>query len=605
MSGKPFDQVKQALLHMHYLTFTNRHVFSCMILYDSKAEKIMVPRDGDLTTARAKAVEDRIKTMSATGGTNFSAAFKMIQEVLLGTKDAQGNWSQGAPVTVTSAVVVFMTDGQDNTYYGKSDGAETLVNLFKSNLKDWKKPLTVHTIGFSQDHDFGFLDKLRKVGSIEGVFRYADPQDDGDSLCQKMSDLATSIISNTALQATIYTPFPLRGGAKHSECVPPTSRYRDDPLKKYKTDLSFDMDDGHGRLDLFLDAEATEVKEKLESFIIEIGRRDFEFKIDYEMESEGRDLAQKWMTHLARNILSRTVILANASNKTSISFRLQCSLLLKQGRSIAVYIRSDPSLLNQLQMCIEQLENLLRGKQASIARLNDVAQSSNIKAATPAPTTSTTSTPIVAHPLPAIAHKAGPAILNDMRAYVRTCTAGRSKLHAAVLNGTTAGVQQLVIQEPALCIAVDQDGNTPLMYAACIGRQNVIELLFNTESREKCNKLKFAPLDMAAVCGKWKTCDILLNLGAKLNPETNGYQLLKDLLSYRYYNTAGRLIANGLVTLSDEILRQSLPASTLEWVMEKMAEKDMTGSAKPQPVATATYVLNFDSVFNGLAPQLP
>jgi hypothetical protein len=73
--------VKQALLHMHYLTFVNRHVFTCLIVYDSKAEKILVPRDGDLHTERAKAVEQRIKTMTAGGGTDFSSAFKMVQEV--------------------------------------------------------------------------------------------------------------------------------------------------------------------------------------------------------------------------------------------------------------------------------------------------------------------------------------------------------------------------------------------------------------------------------------------------------------------------------------------------------------------------------------------
>jgi hypothetical protein len=38
-------------------------------------------------------------------------------QVLLGVRDKTGNWTQGAPVTVTNAVVVFMTDGQDSTYY--------------------------------------------------------------------------------------------------------------------------------------------------------------------------------------------------------------------------------------------------------------------------------------------------------------------------------------------------------------------------------------------------------------------------------------------------------------------------------------------------------
>lgn len=107
MSGQPFEQVKQALLHMHHLTFTNRRVFTCIITYDSKAEKTMVPRDGDLSTARAKAVEQKILTMSANGGTSFTNAFKMIQEVLLGTKDNKGNWVQVLYPLVTQHCINF------------------------------------------------------------------------------------------------------------------------------------------------------------------------------------------------------------------------------------------------------------------------------------------------------------------------------------------------------------------------------------------------------------------------------------------------------------------------------------------------------------------
>jgi ankyrin repeat protein len=565
---------------MHYMTFTNRHVFTCLIPYDSKAEKIMVPRDGDLTTVRAKAVEERIRTMRADGGTNFTAAFKMIQEVLLGTKDQKGNWSQGAPVTVSSAVVVFMTDGQDNTYYGKANGAETLVSTFKTFMKDWTKPLTVHTIGFSESHDFGFLDKLRQVGSDEGVFRYADPRDDGDTLCQKMSDLATSIISNTALQATIYTPFPLRGSAKHSEPVPANSRYKDDPLKKYKTELSFDMDDGHGRLNLFLDAKASEVKEKLDSFIVEIGRRDFEFKVDYEMEGgDEKDLLQKWMNYLSKDILHRTVLLANTSDRTSTSFLLKCSLLLKQARSIALHIRSDASLSDQMKMCIEQLENLLRGKAASVARLSDVAQSQNIKVAAPTTTTSSPSPSSLAKPSPS--HNQGPARLNDLRTSIRTCRGKRNKLHLAVLNGSKQDVALLATEEPQFCIEVDDQGNTPLMYACCTGRVNVIGVLFgaSVEAQKQSNKLGHTPLDMACLCGRWKSVEVLLSAGACLGQDADS--LLRTLLQYRYYNTAGRLIAQGLVTISLDVLRGDLPAATLEWIMEKMAERDVHGTPGP------------------------
>jgi hypothetical protein len=67
---------------------------------------------------------------------------------------------QGAPAFVTSISIVFMTDGQDNSRMKKG---QSLVNELKDILKEWTKEVVVHTVGFSRDHDFDFLDKLRKV----------------------------------------------------------------------------------------------------------------------------------------------------------------------------------------------------------------------------------------------------------------------------------------------------------------------------------------------------------------------------------------------------------------------------------------------------------
>lgn len=485
-----------------------------------------------------------------------------------------------------------MTDGQDNTYYGKPGGSETLINQFKSNLKDWKKPLTVHTIGFSSSHDFGFLDELRKSGSVEGVFRYAEPNDVGDSLCQKMSDLATSIISNTALKATLYTPVPIRGAPKPSELVPSTSRYYGDASKKYKTTLSFDMEDGHGRLNLFLDAKASEIATSMESLVVEVGRRDFEFRVECDLESkdgkekekekteeeeEDKDSFKQWMSYLARDILNRTVMLANFGNKTTSTFFLKCSLLLKQARSIAILVRSDTDLSEQLKMCVEQLENLLRGKEASIARLSDVAQAQNIKVAAPSA--------VVPSPTSAPATTSSERFRCEHIVNIRTDKTKRSDLHTAVLNGGRGQIELLMRDNPSLCLTVDEEGNTPLHYAACSGRMNVIEMvcLGDQHAKEVENKAGYTPLDLAILCGKWKSVKILIDLGALPGTKQDINESLKVILRHRFYNTAGCLIAARLVTLSNDVLKQQLPASTLEWVMEKMAEAD----AAPAPRSAA------------------
>ena len=72
----------------------------------------------------------------------------------------QGRLVKGAPAFVKRVVVVFLTDGHDNQNRGKD-----LPKMLKQRLEGWKKDITVHTIGFSNGHDFEFLEKLRKIGT--------------------------------------------------------------------------------------------------------------------------------------------------------------------------------------------------------------------------------------------------------------------------------------------------------------------------------------------------------------------------------------------------------------------------------------------------------
>jgi hypothetical protein len=85
----------------------------------------------------------------------------------------------------------------------------------------------------------------------------------------------------------------------------------------------------------------------------------------------------------------------------STEFYLKCCLLLRQGRVIDMHVRGDPTLAKQLEMCLAQLEGLIRGKQAfSVARLSEVAKNvstssstSSTSAVVPTSTPSATPTP--------------------------------------------------------------------------------------------------------------------------------------------------------------------------------------------------------------------
>jgi hypothetical protein len=64
--------------------------------------------------------------------------------------------------------------------------------------------VVIHTVGFGRDHDFAFLDLLRKAGSEEGSFSFADPNENIDSLSGKMNQLLTVI------QAASSVPIEVR-----------------------------------------------------------------------------------------------------------------------------------------------------------------------------------------------------------------------------------------------------------------------------------------------------------------------------------------------------------------------------------------------------------
>ena len=147
-------------------------------------------------------------------------------------------------MTVKTAVVVFLTDGQDNKYHGSK--ALELVPEFKKHVSEWTKNLIVHTVGFSRSHDFRFLDALRKAGSKDGVFRYADPSDSGDALCTKLSDLATSIFSSSSLNLRVRAPFPLLGGT-------PAIKTKEEEENYFEKDIILSIEEDHGRAHLYVD----------------------------------------------------------------------------------------------------------------------------------------------------------------------------------------------------------------------------------------------------------------------------------------------------------------------------------------------------------------
>ena len=177
-----FHQVRYSLSRVVDLTFQEqKSVVTHILSYSDNCQDLPVlPGTND-----APHYQSLVQQMQATSGTNFTAAFAGIIRVLQ---------KYSTDPRVLHAEIVFMTDGQD-TSCSVERRPRLVVDLKSQIVPVWgggvasNKTFTLHTIGFTHNHDFAFLDALRRIGTHEGAYRFADPREDTDSLSNKINSL--------------------------------------------------------------------------------------------------------------------------------------------------------------------------------------------------------------------------------------------------------------------------------------------------------------------------------------------------------------------------------------------------------------------------------
>ncbi|CAH1238699.1 Hypp5621 [Branchiostoma lanceolatum] len=169
MSGNPWRQVQQALLYMiGDVASVNPSVALDVVIYNDEASLLQY----------AGSYQEAVNRVKADGMTSFAAAFSCIKECLK-------TEIQGTPVSKT--VVVFMTDGADTCNRG--DDINRSVKSWKEALARLGHEAIVHVVGFSAQHDYNFLGRLRNTGTTAGLFRYTEPSDGTEALKAKLQEL--------------------------------------------------------------------------------------------------------------------------------------------------------------------------------------------------------------------------------------------------------------------------------------------------------------------------------------------------------------------------------------------------------------------------------
>ena len=192
MSGSPWRQVQTALTHILSLTATKiQSVETRIITYNSTATLLPMMNDPSELNNSIQSIQ----MISACGGTQFLAAYQKLYDLLDDIKNNRRD-------EFSSVSIAFLTDGQDN------GDKSTLTNALKHIFEPFNDVfrIIVHAIGFSSDCDKNLLEQMRTAGTAEGTFRYAEPGDDADTLCGKLTDLFN--LSEKAATAKVEIELP-------------------------------------------------------------------------------------------------------------------------------------------------------------------------------------------------------------------------------------------------------------------------------------------------------------------------------------------------------------------------------------------------------------
>ena len=511
MNGEPIKQVSCALNCAANAAYANPHLRTVIVPYCHSAESYPIN-----TSFNRSQYDQKFKSLCADGGTSFEAAFNEI--VRLATEHANDD-------NIGCMTILFLTDGEDSSVR-KSDRGK-LVDSFRNRLQVWKKDYVVHTIGFGRQHDSDFLDALRKIGSEEGAYRYADPSENSDALFGKIDSIIKVVAGATVTKRIDITSSNLK--IKHSSngtfwaILPNTI----DPI-------TFKVDD----------KEITIIPEMLES----------------------DSLWPQWYSILIDEIVEELLMRTKPSDSQEVSLpnndealerELHLELLTRRSNAILCRLSSDDHNYERLKSLLSTIEKLKEGLQVDTLKLRDAkfegqfaTGSSGQKQlkAKPEP-----------HPAPVVRKQ---VVWETVDLPSKRLNFSSEDIVIQLSRGSTSRVCEL-IESTHLS---EYGGSTLLHLAASIGRVEVVRKILEKEVYDVNSKNPdgHTALDLAVLYGWWITYDLLSSFGAKIS--IGGELLLRTCISRGYTQLAGRLLKDYSIVINDEMLNNAPNASSLQWL---------------------------------------
>ena len=447
MDGHPWSQVQTALYHIIGAAWNIDTAEISIIAYDSGAQ--ILPK-----RSRPEDARKDVERITAGGGTNFLSAFNAIDKILQERLSA-------ADSNIGSVTIAFLTDGQ------ASEAHNTLVPKLCSIMQEYSSfPTCVHAIGFSRDCDKALLEGLRLAGSVEGTFRYAEPSDPDDALCNKM----TSIFDFACQGSTVPVLLSLPEGA---------ATFLDGSCSKSVQMSTDKRRNGAVSIWVLLQkcASAQQPADVLRSVKIHsCVDTDVEISISPVAQPQN-DLMSQWLRYQVDVLAQEALTLSKAKLGPQL-LALHAGLLLQRISAIASAGLADA----RLGLLEEQVRCICEGKTINEGKLSDMRFASMFATTSPAQPKA----PRIVEPLQVPVAAAATMITQwkekDVRYTFNNNLKGRNPLQCGIMQPAAKGVADSLAQmisasqEDELSFR-DGDGNTALHLAAYCGRFDVVQLL--------------------------------------------------------------------------------------------------------------------------------
>lgn len=580
MGGNPWNQVQAALLHIMSLSRNNSSVKTIIITYDSSARIVN-------TSGTEADVNRIIKTMSAGGGTNFSAAFDKIKEVLDTYICSDDKELQNAPNNISNVIVSFLTDGQagGNTVQLATDFKQLLNSIWPTT----KSPLSVHSIGFGRSCDKAFLENLRKAGSTDGTFRYAEPQDDGDSLCFKLQSLfevaskASSVPIHMKIVAAAgqeYTNFVF----KNSDTRVASDEYTSElninyPIDRYKTGLFqqwiYLLGDTNPIIGLDLGSVIinSHLDDNLTIPIVLATLGDNEDKDDM-----NNLIFDKLMSSMIDEMASELLELSKDTSYSKDTMFLHLDLILQRIDAM-VGSTNDQILIDRLEYLALEIDSIKSGNSVNIGKLGDMRFASQFGTMIPSNKPKTSTQIKIAQKL-TISNK--PRWTERYVTYNRNnIDKGRNVLQEAIANNEFNRLTPEIEESlAASCLSdmvhTDTNGNTVLMLACFFGQSMTVEKILekypdldmSIENNDKETAMTLAIKKR----GFWKVMKILLKAGAVI-PEKRVKGLEEYAINHGFVLT-GKII--GSIGESPNTVNDTMTPDYIKFLYERAIDENVT-----------------------------